>query len=59
MEWPQHGNGYVLAGCEHGAARSIRRYLLDERGMDRKRMNVAAYWRRGRDGDGGMDQDRD
>jgi NADPH-dependent ferric siderophore reductase len=57
MDWPTVGEGYALVGCEHRAARAIRRYLLDERGMARSSVNAAGYWRFGRNGDSGVEQD--
>lgn len=51
MEWPREGRCYVLAGCEHGAARAIRAFLARERGMAKADTHVAAYWRLGRGGD--------
>ncbi len=40
---------FVWVAGEHNAARAIRRYLRQERGLDRTRHMVAAYWRRGFD----------
>lgn len=60
MDWPTEGNGHVLAGCEHRAARAIRAFLAGERGMAKKDVHVAAYWRLGRGGDtAAEEQDRE
>jgi len=37
---------------EAGFVRSVRRHLVDERGVDRADLSVSGYWRRGRDEDG-------
>lgn len=42
---------FVWAGCEHGAARAIRKFLKGERGLSRKSFLVAAYWRKGQSGE--------
>jgi NADPH-dependent ferric siderophore reductase len=42
---------FVWTGCEHKTFRAIRKYLRAERGLTRKQHMVAAYWRRGFDGD--------
>jgi NADPH-dependent ferric siderophore reductase len=60
MDWPAEGSGHVLAGCEHRAARAIRAFLAGERGMAKKDVHVAAYWRLGRGGDtAAEEQDRE
>lgn len=60
MDWPAQGRGHVLAGCEHRAARAIRALLAGERGMAKKDVHVAAYWRLGRGGDtADEEQDRE
>lgn len=60
MDWPAEGSGHVLAGCEHRAARAIRAFLAGERGMAKKDVHVAAYWRRGRSGENAAEeQDRE
>ncbi|WP_118183356.1 siderophore-interacting protein [Paraburkholderia phosphatilytica] len=41
------GDGYVWAAGESSAIRAIRQYLCDERGVDKKRIRAASYWRRG------------
>lgn len=51
LGWPAGGRGHVLVGCEHRAARTIRTLLTGERGLTKKDINVAAYWRLGRGGD--------
>jgi NADPH-dependent ferric siderophore reductase len=41
------GNGRVWIGCEAGVMRDIRRYLLNERGMDRAHVHTQGYWKYG------------
>jgi NADPH-dependent ferric siderophore reductase len=49
---PEDGRrGFVWAGCEHKAFRAIRKYLRGDRGLGRDQHLVAAYWRRGFEGD--------
>ena len=38
----------IWAAGEAGAMFNIRRYFLEERGFDRKRVTVRGYWKRGR-----------
>jgi NADPH-dependent ferric siderophore reductase len=38
-------------GTESQAARAIRRYLTDERGLDRHWIKAAGYWQRGKTGE--------
>ena len=38
---------YVWVGCEHAAARDIRRHMRAQPGLTRRDWLVAAYWRRG------------
>ena len=60
IQWPAEGRGHVLVGCEHRAARAIRAFLTGERGMAKKDVHVAAYWRRGHGGDtAAEEQDRE
>ncbi|MFG1359081.1 siderophore-interacting protein [Xanthobacter pseudotagetidis] len=40
----------VFAGCEQGAAWRLRAHLIDGRGLDKRQVSVAAYWRRGHEG---------
>jgi NADPH-dependent ferric siderophore reductase len=42
---------FVWVGCEHAAAREIRRCLRKENGISRRDCLVAAYWRRGVSGE--------
>lgn len=39
----------VFAGCEQAAARRLRAFLA-ARGLDKRQIQVAAYWRRGHEG---------
>ncbi len=41
------GNGCVWIGCEAGVMRDIRRYLLNDRGMDRTHVHTQGYWKYG------------
>lgn len=55
------GNGRVWIGCEASVMRDIRRYLLNERGMDRAHAHTHGYWKHGAtnhpDNDRGQDLD--
>lgn len=42
---------FVWVGCEHAAARAIRKFLKQDRQHPRDRHLVAAYWRRGQAGE--------
>ena len=42
---------FVWAGCEHVAAKAIRRFVKKELGLARDRCLVAAYWRKGHSGE--------
>jgi NADPH-dependent ferric siderophore reductase len=41
------GDGRVWLGCEAEVMRSMRRHLIDERGMDRGAMHTHGYWKAG------------
>lgn len=41
------GDGYVWAAGEASAIRAVRAHLVNERGVDKKRIRASAYWRRG------------
>lgn len=41
------GEGYVWAAGESALIRAARRYLIDERGLDKSRIRAASYWKRG------------
>lgn len=45
--WLPPGDGYVWASGEASAIRAVRAHLVNERGVDKKRIRAAAYWRRG------------
>lgn len=52
VDWPRSSTRvFAWAGCEHGSFRAIRRYFRAERGLTREQHLVAAYWRRGYEGD--------
>ena len=40
------GDGYAWCAGEAGSMASLRRLLVEEKGMDRHAMRVAAYWKR-------------
>lgn len=40
----------VFAGCEQAVARRLRTHLLTARRLDKRQIQVAAYWRRGHEG---------
>jgi NADPH-dependent ferric siderophore reductase len=42
---------FAWAACEHRTFRAIRKFMRGERGLTRDQHMVAAYWRRGFDGD--------
>ena len=44
---PPPGGGFAWVACESGAARQLRRLLLDRHGVGRERVKAAGYWRRG------------
>ncbi len=50
--WEQASGGastfYAWIAGEAGAVLDIRRHLVNERGVDRKAMNLMGYWRKGR-----------
>jgi NADPH-dependent ferric siderophore reductase len=41
------GDGRVWLGCEASIMRSLRRFLIDERGMNRSWMHTHGYWKLG------------
>ena len=41
------GEGYAWVAAEAATAKALRRYLVDERGLDKERVKAAAYWKRG------------
>ena len=41
------GEGYAWVAAEAGAAKALRRYLVDQRGLPKDRVKAAAYWKRG------------
>jgi len=45
------GRCFVWVACESKSARAIRRYLLEERGMDKSWVKAAGYWQRGTSGE--------
>jgi NADPH-dependent ferric siderophore reductase len=46
------GRVHAFVHGEAGFVRSVRRHLIEERGVDRAALSVSGYWRRGRDEDG-------
>ena len=49
----------VFVHGEAGAVRALRRHLLDERGVDKDRLSLSGYWRRGKDEDGWQAEKRE
>jgi NADPH-dependent ferric siderophore reductase len=45
------GQCFTWVATESQAARAIRRYLTDERGLDRHWIKAAGYWQRGKSGE--------
>jgi NADPH-dependent ferric siderophore reductase len=41
------GEGYVWAAAESAVARSVRRVMVQERGIDKSRIRASSYWKRG------------
>lgn len=48
LEFPA-GDVHAFVHGEAGFVRDLRRYLLGERGVDRERVSISGYWRRGAD----------
>ncbi|MFD3441964.1 siderophore-interacting protein [Streptomyces sp. NPDC058685] len=46
------GAGYAWIAGESGSVKALRRHLVGERGMDRRRVTFVGYWRRGVSEDG-------
>jgi NADPH-dependent ferric siderophore reductase len=49
-DWPA-GTVHAFVHGETGDVKALRRHLLDERGLDRDRLSISGYWRRGADED--------
>lgn len=49
---PPPGDGFVWIAAEGGVARTLRQYMIEERGHPRDWMKAAGYWTRGK-ADGG------
>lgn len=41
------GEGYTWIACESNVARTLRRYLINERGFDKEWIKAAGYWKQG------------
>ena len=41
------GEGYAWVAAEASAAKALRRYLVDRRGLPKDRVKAAAYWKQG------------
>ncbi len=41
------GDGYTWIACESSVARSLRQYLIGERGFDKEWVKAAGYWKQG------------
>ena len=44
---PSHAHPYAWIAGESGRVRELRRHLVGERGIDRRRVTFVGYWRRG------------
>lgn len=47
LELPTAGEGYVWAAGEFSSIRAVRQYLTEERGVDKRRIRAASYWKQG------------
>ncbi|TDR87068.1 siderophore-interacting protein [Enterovirga rhinocerotis] len=47
VPWPDHDDVGIWVGAESDTARSLRAYVRDVRGVDRRRFLVIGYWKRG------------
>lgn len=47
LEWPD-GDVHAFVHGERGSIKLLRRHLTDERGIDRGRLSISAYWAQGR-----------
>lgn len=50
MEWPP-GRVQAFVHGEKAAVKSLRRHLLEDRGVDRRMLSLSSYWSRGSSGD--------
>jgi NADPH-dependent ferric siderophore reductase len=41
------GEGYAWVATEAAAAKALRQYLVEQRGLEKERVKAAAYWKRG------------
>ncbi|MCP4998451.1 MAG: siderophore-interacting protein [Hyphomicrobiales bacterium] len=46
LDWPKGLPGIFVAG-ESGAVSGLRKYLINERGLDKRAMYISAYWKIG------------
>ncbi|MFT3801290.1 MAG: siderophore-interacting protein [Burkholderiaceae bacterium] len=44
------GDGFAWAAAESALARSIRQVMIEELGIDKRRVRASSYWRRGAEG---------
>jgi NADPH-dependent ferric siderophore reductase len=54
---PPAGDGFVWIAAEGVVARTLRQYMVDERGHPREWMKAAGYWARGKADGGGKIED--
>lgn len=54
---PPPGDGFVWIAAEGVVARTLRQYMIDERGHPREWMKAAGYWARGKADGGGKIED--
>lgn len=50
---PPDGTMDAWVAGEHSSVRDIRGHLLQDRGLDRRRVRATSYWRHGQESDGG------
>ena len=46
LKLPEQGEGYIWAAGEYNDIKAVRQYLVDERGIDKKRIRASSYWRK-------------
>lgn len=44
---PEAGEGFAWVACESDTAKRLRRILVDDKGLSKKRVKASGYWKRG------------
>jgi NADPH-dependent ferric siderophore reductase len=44
---PEAGEGFVWVGCESDTAKRLRRILVEDKALSKKRVKASGYWKRG------------